>query len=38
LPEDEETEVLHIAPNQSEKSEVMNKDVLSTNEKIKKKQ
>ncbi|XP_060837879.1 zinc finger CCHC domain-containing protein 17-like [Rhopalosiphum padi] len=37
LPEDEETEVLHIAPNQSEKSEVMNKDVLSTNEKIKKK-
>lgn len=35
LPEDDETEVL--APIQSEKSEVMDKDVLSTNEKSKKK-
>lgn len=35
MPEDDETEVL--APIQSEKSEVMNKDVLSTNEKSKKK-
>ncbi|XP_027842774.1 zinc finger CCHC domain-containing protein 17-like isoform X2 [Aphis gossypii] len=35
LPEDDETEVL--APIQSEKSEVMNKDDLSTNEKSKKK-
>jgi len=37
LPEDDETEVLHIAPIQSEKSEEMNKDVLSANEKNKKK-
>ncbi|KAL5244644.1 hypothetical protein ACI65C_012054 [Semiaphis heraclei] len=37
LPEDDETEVLHIAPIQSEKSEEINKDVLSTNEKNKKK-
>ncbi|XP_026813599.1 nucleolar protein of 40 kDa-like [Rhopalosiphum maidis] len=37
LPDDDETEVLHVAPNQSEKSEAINKDVLSTNEKIKKK-
>ncbi|XP_060862210.1 zinc finger CCHC domain-containing protein 17-like [Metopolophium dirhodum] len=37
LPEDDETEVLHIVPIQSEKSEVTNKDILSTNEKNKKK-
>jgi len=37
LPEDDETEVSHIVPIQSEKSEVMNKDNLSTNEKNKKK-
>ncbi|XP_025197483.1 nucleolar protein of 40 kDa-like [Melanaphis sacchari] len=37
LPEDDETEVLDIAPIQSEKSEVINKDVLPTNEKSKKK-
>lgn len=37
MPEDDETEVLHIAPIQSEKSEEINKDVLSTNEKNKKK-
>ncbi|CAI6350587.1 unnamed protein product [Macrosiphum euphorbiae] len=37
LPEDDETEILHIVPIQSEKSEVTNKDILSTNEKNKKK-
>jgi len=37
LPEDDETEVLHIAHIKSEKSEEMNKDILSTNEKNKKK-
>lgn len=37
LPEDVETETLHVVPIQSEKSEVINKDVLSTNEKNKKK-
>ncbi|XP_022175742.1 nucleolar protein of 40 kDa-like [Myzus persicae] len=37
LPEDDEAEALHIVPIQSEKSEVVNKDVLSTNEKNKKK-
>ncbi|XP_001946838.1 nucleolar protein of 40 kDa [Acyrthosiphon pisum] len=37
LPEDDETEVLPIVPIQSEKSEVTNKDILSTNEKNKKK-
>lgn len=37
LPEDDVTEVLNVEPIQSEKSEVMNKDVLSTNEKNKKK-
>lgn len=37
LPEDDETEVLQIAPIQSEKSEVTNKDILSTDEKGKRK-
>lgn len=37
MPEDDETEILHIVPIQSEKSEVTNKDILSTNEKNKKK-